>query len=74
MPAITSVALLGGYATVDAFNTSERARVTLQTPSYIMLFDVAMHIPESGLNSCPSCKFLHAFCSLLHVVAIVNAL
>lgn len=30
VPAVTSVALLGGYATVDAFNTSERARVTFQ--------------------------------------------
>lgn len=29
VPAVTSVALLGGYAMVDAFNTSERARVTL---------------------------------------------
>jgi len=27
VPAVTSVALLGGYSTVAAFNTSERARV-----------------------------------------------
>ena len=27
VPAVTSVALLGGYATVEAFNTTERARV-----------------------------------------------
>ncbi len=29
VPAVTSVAQLGGYATIDAFNTSERTRVWL---------------------------------------------
>lgn len=29
VPAVTSVALLGGYATVEAFNTTEQARVVV---------------------------------------------
>ena len=44
VPAVTSVALLGGYTSVAAFNTSERARVSCSAVQQPVVAVQTLHV------------------------------
>ena len=75
VPAVTSVALLSNYLTVDAFNSSEKARVMVlmlahSTSSCPAMLYSAFSVKKNAQQLCMQCMSMHLRRNSVHVTQV----
>lgn len=75
VPAVTSVALLSNYLTVDAFNSSERARVNVlmlahSTSACPAMLCSAFCAKKNARHLCMQCMSMHLRRKSVHVTQV----